>query len=211
VPVLPASSSAVTAAQASASDGEATVSAERPACVGATAAPTVPSPRPATTDADPDTSWVDLSHHVPGQLARHHADLELAAQRERSRVGSFLARAFDAKTQERAWRVGASGEKTVGVRLEKLTKRGWHVLHAVPVGERGSDIDHVVIGQGSVYTLNTKTHPGGSVWVGKHQVRVNGHRTDYLRNSRHEAQSAAVGFAVPVRAALVFLTGSSRT
>jgi hypothetical protein len=139
---------------------------------------------------------------------------ELAAMRERTRVGTFIARALDMKTDERAWRVGAGGEETVGAKLEKLTKHGWHVLHAVPVGKRGSDIDHVVIGWGGVYTLNTKTHPGARVWVGEHAVRVNGQPTQYLRNSRHEAERAgrllsqAVGFAVPVRSALVLLTGT---
>lgn len=134
--------------------------------------------------------------------------------RDRSRVGTFLARTFDMKTDERAWRVGAGGEETIGARLEKLRRHGWHVLHAVPVGDRGSDIDHVVIGPGGVWTLNTKTHPGKSVWVGKHQIRVDGHRTDYLRNSRHEADRAsrlltdACGFPVFVKGALVFLTGT---
>ena len=68
--------------------------------------------------------------------------------KERSTVGTIIARTFDKKTDERAWRVGAGGEETVGGRLEKLAKHGWHVLHAVPVGDRGSDIDHVVIGPG---------------------------------------------------------------
>ncbi|MDP9431276.1 MAG: NERD domain-containing protein [Actinomycetota bacterium] len=49
------------------------------------------------------------------------------------------------KTDERAWRIGADGEKAVAARLAELGDR-WRVLHAVPVGERGSDIDHVVIG-----------------------------------------------------------------
>jgi hypothetical protein len=151
---------------------------------------------------------------VPGQEARAQAEAELAAMRDRSRVGTFLARTFDMKTDERAWRVGAGGEETIGARLEKLRKHGWHVLHAIPVGDRGSDIDHVVIGPGGVWTLNTKTHPGKSVWVGKHQVRVDGHRTEYLRNSRHEADRAsrlltdACGFHVFVKGALVFLTGT---
>jgi hypothetical protein len=155
-----------------------------------------------------------LALNVPGQAARAQAEAELAAMRERTRVGTFLARTFDMKTDERAWRVGAGGEETIGARLEKLRKHGWHVLHAVPVGDRGSDIDHVVIGPGGVWTLNTKTHPGKSVWVGKHQVRVAGHKTDYLRNSRHEAERAtrllteACGFPVFVKAALVFLTGT---
>jgi hypothetical protein len=157
---------------------------------------------------------VTSGHHVPGQAARAQAEAELAAMRERSRVGTFLARTFDMKTDERAWRVGAGGEETIGTRLEKLRKHGWHVLHAVPVGDRGSDIDHVVIGPGGVWTLNTKTHPGRRVWVGKQQVRVDGHKTDYLPNSRHEAERAsrlltgACGFPVFVKAALVFLTGT---
>jgi hypothetical protein len=110
--------------------------------------------------------------------------------------------------------VGAEGEETVGARLEKLRKHGWHVLHAVPVGDRDSDIDHLLVGPGGVWTINTKTHPGGRVWVGRTSVRVNGHAVPYLRNSRFEATraerllAAAVGFPVAVRPALVFLTGT---
>jgi len=161
-----------------------------------------------------DNPWRDLALNVPGQAARAQAAAEAAALRERSRIGAFLARALDVKTDERAWRVGADGEETVGARLEKLAKRGWHVLHAVPVGERGADIDHVLIGPGGVWTINTKTHPGGRVWVGRQAVRVNGHPTQYLRNSRFEAQRAqrllteACGFPVFAEPALVFLTGT---
>jgi hypothetical protein len=162
----------------------------------------------------PPAQWTDLAQNRPGQAARGQADAELAAMRERSRVGTFIARAFDMKTDERAWRVGAGGEETVGARLEKLTKHGWHVLHALPVGDRGSDIDHVVIGPGGVFTVNTKRHPDKSVWVGRNTVMVNGYRTNYLRNSRFEGERAsrllteAVGFPAVARPVLVFLTGS---
>ena len=158
--------------------------------------------------------WADLATHVPGQLARERAEAEAAAARDRSRVVAFLARALDAKTDERAWRVGAGGEETVGSRLDKLERRGWHVLHAVPVGARESDIDHVLIGPGGVFTINTKTHPGGRVWVGRHAVKVNGHAQPYLRNSRHEAARAsrllsdACGLPIEARPVLVFLTGT---
>jgi hypothetical protein len=161
-----------------------------------------------------EPTWVDLAANVPGQAARAQAKVELAKARDRGRVTTFLARALDAKTDERAYRVGSGGEESVGARLDKLTKHGWHVLHAVPVGNRGSDIDHVLVGPGGVYTLNTKTHPGGRIWVGRTSVRVNGHPVPYLRNSRHEAERAqrlltdAVGFPVVVKAALVFLTGT---
>lgn len=120
-------------------------------------------------------AWRDISLQRPGQLAREQAEAQLAAMKDRSKVGTFIARAIDMKTDERAWRVGAGGEETVGTKLEKLRKHGWHVLHSVPVGKKGSDIDHVVIGWGGVYTLNTKTHPGKRIWVSPRQVRVDGH------------------------------------
>jgi hypothetical protein len=159
-------------------------------------------------------AWKDLAPNAPGQAARAQAEAELEAMRERSRVGTLIARAFDMKTDERNWRVGADGEETVGARLEKLRKHGWHVLHAVPVGDRGSDIDHVLIGPAGVWTVNTKNHRGKSVWVSQHQVRVDGHKQPYLRNSRFEAEratrllTAACGFPVFAKAVLVFLTGT---
>ena len=161
-----------------------------------------------------EPAWVDLALNRPGQAARAQAENALAASKSRSRIGTVVNRIFDAKTDERAWRVGADGEETVGARLEKLTAHGWKVLHAVPVGTKGSDIDHVLIGPGGVFTLNTKTHPGGKVWVGQHAIKVNGHSVPYLRNSRFEAEraskllTAAVGWPVLVRPVLVFLTGS---
>jgi hypothetical protein len=183
---------------------------------------------PARVDAAPDITtastapasdelprpWQDLAVNRPGEMARAQAEVELAAMRERTRVGTFIARALDMKTDERAWRVGAGGEETVGERLEKLKKHGWHVLHSVPIGNRGSDIDHVLIGRGGVYTINTKNHPGKKVWVSPRQVLVNGHPEPYLRNSRFEAEratkllTAAVGFPVFAKPVLVFLTGT---
>jgi hypothetical protein len=98
----------------------------------------------------------------------------------------------------------------VARRLAKLGS-DWHVLHAVPVGDRGSDIDHVVVGPPGVFTLNTKNHAGKSVWVAERAFLVNGQRTDYLRKSRFEAQrssqllSSACGFAVTVEPVIVVI------
>jgi hypothetical protein len=168
----------------------------------------VPLQRPAEDEG------ADLALHRPGQLVRAEAQEQLAGMKERSKVGTFLARAFDMKTDERAFRVGASGEETVGARLEKLEKHGWHVLHSIPVGKGDSDIDHLLIGPGGVFTVNTKNHPGKQVWVGQHAIRINGHSTRYLPIARHEADRAqklltqAVGWDVPVKAVLVILTGT---
>jgi hypothetical protein len=114
-------------------------------------------------------------------------------------------------TAERAWRLGAEGEELVGAQLARLTARDprWRVLHAVPVGDKGADIDHLVIGPAGVFTLNSKHHPGARIWVAGGSFRVNGVPQPYVRNSRHEAVragrllSAACGFAVPVTGLVV--------
>jgi hypothetical protein len=121
---------------------------------------------------------------------------------------------FDVKTDERAWRIGAEGERAIGGRLNKLRDRGWRILHSVPVGTQGSDIDHVAIGRGGVFTINTKNHPGGKIWIAKYQMCVNGHVVPYLQNAGFEAKrsskllSAALGTDVPVRSCVVVLTGT---
>lgn len=170
------------------------------------------APAPAPTPAEP--TWHDLAEHRPGQLVREQAAAEWAASKDRSKFLAYGARVFNVHTDERAWRVGADGEEAVGARLEKLRGNGWYLLHSVPVGKNDSDIDHVAIGPGGVFTLNTKNHPGGKIWVAKYQMRVNGQVVPYLRNANHEATRAsklltkAAGFEVSVRSCVVVLTGT---
>lgn len=158
-------------------------------------------------------SMHDLAANRPGQAVRARAVEEREAQLAAHPIRSRLARLFDAKTDERAWRVGAEGEESVGRRLDKLVSRGWRVLHSIPVGERGSDIDHLLIGPGGVWTVNTKRHLGARVWLAPHQIRINGHVQPYLRNSRFEAKrtadllAGALGWTPPVRPALVLQLG----
>lgn len=154
-----------------------------------------------STEAGADApGWTDLSETRAGAAARERA---LAAREEQGWFKHGLARLVGARTHERAWRLGADGEEAVAEELGRLGAE-WHVLHAVPVGDRDSDIDHVVIGPAGVFTVNAKHHPHSSVWVGGDTVMVNGQRVPYVRNSRHEAKRAArlltdrVGFPVTV-------------
>lgn len=169
--------------------------------------PAQPVGPPTAASLEPDR---DLVLNLPGQAARQQAtDLRDAAP-----VRTLLARIVGVKTDERAWRIGADGETEVARRLTRLGP-GWKVLHAVPVGERGSDIDHVVIGPGGVFAINAKNHPQANVWVGGDTVKVNGFNQTYVRNSRHEARraakllSAAAGFDVEVRG-IVAIMGAHR-
>ena len=90
----------------------------------------------------------------------------------------------------RPWYLGALGERRVAERLEALGD-DWSVLHSVPIGERGSDIDHVVVGPPGLFTINTKFHDGARVWVGSRRILVNGQPVDHLRNARFEAKRVA--------------------
>jgi hypothetical protein len=53
---------------------------------------------------------------------------------------------------------GAVGEEEVGRLLDELGARGWHAIHDVSLG-RGN-VDHIAIGPGGVFTVETKSHPG---------------------------------------------------
>ena len=56
------------------------------------------------------------------------------------------------------WDRGAEGEEHVGRLLEALVERGWRPIHDVSLG-RGN-IDHVLIGPGGLFTIETKSHRG---------------------------------------------------
>jgi hypothetical protein len=86
-----------------------------------------------------------------------------------------------------SWYLGAIGELEVARVLDQLGA-DWSVIHALPVGTGGSDIDHLVIGPGGVYTINSKYHEGRRVWVGSKRILVDGQRTDHLRNVAFEAR-----------------------
>lgn len=133
--------------------------------------------------------WEDLARHRPGLMAREQA----VALKQAAPVRTFLPRALGVHTDERAWRVGADGEELVAAQLHRLARKDphWRFLHAIPVGEKGSDIDHLAVGPGGVFTLNAKHHPRANVWVRGDTFMVNGQRFPYIRNSRHEATRAA--------------------
>ncbi|WP_427129126.1 nuclease-related domain-containing protein [Pseudarthrobacter sp. S9] len=106
------------------------------------------------------------------------------------------------------------GEIAVGRILARLGPE-WTVLHAVPVGAGASDIDHVLIGPGGVFTLNTKNHSGQSVWVAGRTLMVAGKKQRHIANSVHEAVRAAkflttaAGEVVPVTGVLVIVDAKS--
>lgn len=85
-----------------------------------------------------------------------------------------------------SWYQGAKGEIIVG-RLVSTLPPEWIAFHALPVGVKGADIDHLVIGPGGVFTINTKYHKNRAVWVAGRGLLVSGQRQPYIRNAEFEA------------------------
>lgn len=135
---------------------------------------------------------------------------ERAAELSPGRFQRLAAKVLGIRTEATSWEVGAAGERAVGKRLDLLGTRGWNVLHSVTL-KSGADVDHIVIGPGGVFTVNTKHHPHARVTVKGEFVRVNGHLHPYVRNSRHEAAAAArrlstaCGWTVHVRGLIAFV------
>lgn len=165
---------------------------------------------PPPVPAAPAIEWAvtlpgDTATYRPGQGAREMAQ----AAREAAPVKTALARLLRVHTDERAWRIGAEGEEAVAKRLAALPP-GWTVVHDLPIGGNGANIDHLVVGQGGVFTLNTK-NLGGTVWVGGDTFLQNGQRHPYVRNSRHEAArvgkvlSRATGLLVAAHGVVVVI------
>jgi hypothetical protein len=59
------------------------------------------------------------------------------------------------RKQIRAMRLGRDGERAVGQALEQLRRYGYRVFHDI-LGPNWN-IDHVVIGPGGIFTVETKT------------------------------------------------------
>jgi len=160
---------------------------------------------------DPNDQWarITIEESLVGRRAGASAAEKARELRQEDPVRSLAARLLGVHTDERAWRVGARGERATARWLGRLPD-GWHVFNDVPVGERGANIDHVVVGSTGVFTVNAKNLTG-TVWVGSRALLHNGHKTSYLPKAVAEAKraatllSSAVGGPVDVQPILAIL------
>jgi hypothetical protein len=152
--------------------------------------------------------YSDLSLNLPGEGIRR-----IARQKwESDPLGILKDELLGIYTDERSYRIGADGEEVVGGVLSALPP-GWHAIHSIPVGRSGTDIDHLVIGPGGIFTINTKHHPNANVWAHGSIVLVNRRPQDYVAKSRVEREratnllSTACRCSVPVTA-IIAVVGS---
>jgi hypothetical protein len=91
-----------------------------------------------------------------------------------------------------AWRRGAAGERHTARLLHPMERQGWAVLHDLAVPGSRANIDHLVIGPGGVFVIDSKHYRGrlqldgaGRLWYGRYPL------APMLRTVDFEADQAA--------------------
>jgi hypothetical protein len=76
-----------------------------------------------------------------------------------------------------AWQRGAVGERRTARLLSQLEQHGWAVLHDLAVRGSRANIDHLVIGPGGVFVIDSKQYRGrleldssGRLWHGRYPL-----------------------------------------
>jgi hypothetical protein len=76
-----------------------------------------------------------------------------------------------------AWRRGAAGERRTARLLAALERHGWAVLHDLAVPGSQANLDHLVIGPGGVFLIDSKQYRGrlqldlsGQLWHGRYPL-----------------------------------------
>ena len=142
-----------------------------------------------------------MEHGKPGHAARTKAE-------DAARAAEHLERkAANARKVSNDYAAGAAGEEAVAQALSPLSAEGWFMLHD-RVMPTGGNIDHIVVGPGSVIVLDAKA------WNGELTVRDgrlyngtwNQEKALAKLAAQREAVSSALGVVGPVDMALVITT-----
>lgn len=178
------------------------------------------APEPYDQREQADQAQPPASVPSPRGIASHRPGHALAAKilallTEAGITAPVAAAALPPEVRDQLlpWAVGFVGEERLGVELAWLDSR-WSVLHSVPVGSGGADVDHLLIGPAGVFTVNSKHHPGGRVDVRGEAVFLGTTFKHYVSDARSEARRVrdrlhAQGVDVEVRP-LVCVVGAQR-
>jgi hypothetical protein len=84
---------------------------------------------------------------------------------------------FRASPEAIAWRRGAAGERRTARLLGQLERLGWVVLHDLGVPGSRANIDHLLIGPGGIFVIDSKQYRGrlrldssGRLWHGRYPL-----------------------------------------
>jgi hypothetical protein len=134
--------------------------------------------------------WWAAGLNVPGGLAR-----EAVASAALAGAVLVLARNLVDRDAD-AWRIGAAGEQSTADALTPLTAEGWRLLHDRRLPDGNANVDHIVVGPGGVWVIETKAWRGRVV-VGADRLRRNGTPADRVyeqvwRQARAVSEAAGV-------------------
>jgi hypothetical protein len=84
---------------------------------------------------------------------------------------------FRPSSEAIAWRLGAAGERRTARLLAALERQGWVVLHDLAGPGSRANLDHLVIGPGGVFVIDSKQYRGrlqldasGRLWHGRYPL-----------------------------------------
>ncbi len=107
--------------------------------------------------------------------------------------------------------LGWFGERMTAEELEPLKMQGWQVFHDVPAesGKKEFNIDHVAIGPGGVFSIETKMRRKGNARPGRkdHEVLYNGKELSWPWAEDHYGLDQAARNAIWLRDWLSLMTG----
>ncbi len=107
--------------------------------------------------------------------------------------------------------LGWFGERMVAEELEPLRAKGWEVFHDVPAesGKQEFNIDHVLIGPGGVFSIETKMRRKGHARPGRkdHEVFYDGQVLDWPWDKDRHGLDQAARNATWLRDWLSLMTG----
>jgi hypothetical protein len=108
-----------------------------------------------------------------------------------------------AQRAQRAWSVGAEGERLVAAAIDSVARYGWTALHDLHwPGRPKANLDHVAIGPGGVILIDAKNW-SGDVVVGDGKLRQNGYdRTGQVESVARAAADLVAELAPSHRSAV---------
>lgn len=142
-----------------------------------------------------------VQHGQPGGAAQSIAEQaeanalasEEKAKRQRQYAANFAA--------------GAAGEQRIAAAIAPLSAEGWHLLHDRE-DPQGGNIDHIVVGPGSIIVIDTKAW-NGDITVKNGVLRNNGwgqQKVINRLNAQRDSIRQVLGVDGPIDTALVFAT-----
>lgn len=153
----------------------------------------------------PAASGVPVVPVAPGRFAGQSIVEELLRQHGERPSRSWLARTLGASpldANELSWLRAAQAEMIVGEILGRLPE-DYTVYHSLPIQNTAFWIDHLVVGPGGIFSINSKTHWDRDLAGSLRSIPIGDHAMPYLRDARFESAQVTALLAAELPAGTV--------